>query len=248
METSWKVSQRRERSQRSAPPTDPGGPRAHHPPPRPAPLRRRPPPIPTPDDPSSRDRDLHVQPWIDPVIDEQGHDPRSAYVERFWLPVLGPSTTWLLRRLADRLEAEPDGFDVRLSALGAELGLALRRNPKASPLERAVDRACTFGAARLLGDSTFVVRRRLAPLSRRQVHRLPDRLRHEHDRWDEDVSRGPTAAEVRQRARTLALSLLQLGETERDAERQLHRWHVHPAVAHEAMRWARERHTGATGG
>ena len=31
---------------------------------------------------------LRVEPWPDPVIDELGHDPRSAYVETFWLPVL----------------------------------------------------------------------------------------------------------------------------------------------------------------
>ncbi len=35
---------------------------------------------------------LHIRPWPDPVIDRLGHDPRSAYVERFWLGVLGPST------------------------------------------------------------------------------------------------------------------------------------------------------------
>lgn len=38
------------------------------------------------------DRVLRIQPWPDPLLDDQGHDPRSAYVERFWLPVLGPST------------------------------------------------------------------------------------------------------------------------------------------------------------
>jgi hypothetical protein len=36
---------------------------------------------------------LPVRPWPDPVIDALGHDPRSAYVERFWLGILGPSTT-----------------------------------------------------------------------------------------------------------------------------------------------------------
>ena len=36
---------------------------------------------------------LGREPWLDPVIDELGHDPRSAYVETFWLPVLGPPTT-----------------------------------------------------------------------------------------------------------------------------------------------------------
>ena len=43
---------------------------------------------------------LHIDEYQDiikamgagPDKDELGHDPRSAYVERFWLPVLGPST------------------------------------------------------------------------------------------------------------------------------------------------------------
>jgi hypothetical protein len=33
---------------------------------------------------------LPVRPWPDSVIDALGHDPRSAYVERFWLGILGP--------------------------------------------------------------------------------------------------------------------------------------------------------------
>ena len=35
-------------------------------------------------------RRLRVEPWADPVVDHLGHDPRSAYVEQFWLPILGP--------------------------------------------------------------------------------------------------------------------------------------------------------------
>ena len=57
---------------------------------------------------------LTVQPWPDPVIDAVGHEVRSPYVERFWLGLLGPSSTWLLRRLvaglderARRLRARP---------------------------------------------------------------------------------------------------------------------------------------------
>ena len=34
---------------------------------------------------------LRIVPWRDEVIDRVGHDPRSAYVERFWLGILGPS-------------------------------------------------------------------------------------------------------------------------------------------------------------
>ena len=33
---------------------------------------------------------LHVVRWHDPLIDQLGHDPRSRYVEQFWLGVLGP--------------------------------------------------------------------------------------------------------------------------------------------------------------
>jgi hypothetical protein len=66
---------------------------------------------------------LHIKPWPDPVIDRVGHDPRSAYVERFWLGILGPSTTWLLRRLAAGLEAAPAGFDLTLSETARCLGL-----------------------------------------------------------------------------------------------------------------------------
>src|SRR5258708_8672727 len=40
---------------------------------------------------------LEIRPWPDELLDTLGHDPRSLYVERFWLGILGPSTTWLLR-------------------------------------------------------------------------------------------------------------------------------------------------------
>jgi hypothetical protein len=51
---------------------------------------------PCPDEPGRWSDELRpglcVEPWHDPVIDEVGHDPRSTYVETFWLPVLGPTT------------------------------------------------------------------------------------------------------------------------------------------------------------
>ena len=53
---------------------------------------------------------LTVRPWADDVIDSLGFDPRAPYVERFWLGVLGPSTTWLLRRSGDRVRPAPRGL------------------------------------------------------------------------------------------------------------------------------------------
>jgi hypothetical protein len=35
---------------------------------------------------------LRIVAWPDPVIDTLGHDPRSWYVEHFWLGILGPKS------------------------------------------------------------------------------------------------------------------------------------------------------------
>ena len=43
---------------------------------------------------------LTVRPWPDSVLDRVGHDPRSSYVERFWLGRL-PMPEVMLRVLLD---------------------------------------------------------------------------------------------------------------------------------------------------
>jgi hypothetical protein len=196
-----------------------------------------------PDVPAFPAPTLRVLPWEDLVIDELGHDPRSLYVERFWLGILGPSATWLLRRVAGELEAHPDGFELDLVGTALELGLGHKAGRHA-PFVRCIDRCCRFGLARADDATTLLVRRKLPPLTRVQVERLPEHLRREHGRWQEHPTPGsPVVLEqLRQRARQLALSLLQLGEDAPAAERQLHRWRVHPSVAHEAIEWAVARH------
>jgi hypothetical protein len=49
------------------------------------------------------------------------------------------------------------------------------------------------------------------------------------------------ADDMRDRARQLALSLVELGEDGAGTERQLHRWRFHPALASEATAWALDR-------
>src|SRR5580693_6016021 len=101
---------------------------------------------------------LPVRPWTDPVIDTLGFDPRSAYVERFWLGVLGPSTTWLLRRLADGFDGRPDGFDLDLESTARTLGLG-GRSGRHAPFARAIERCVTFDLARRSGGGALLVRR-----------------------------------------------------------------------------------------
>jgi hypothetical protein len=183
---------------------------------------------------------IHVRPWPDPVIDTMGLDPRSAYVERFWLGILGPSTTWLLRRLAAGLEAEPAGFSLSLPDTAQALGLGGRgRN---SPFVRALARSCQFELAMVAGPGELAVRRRLPPLTRRQLARLPAALQAEHERWREAETEVPAAEALSKRARRLALSLVELGEDVEATERQLQRWRFHPVLSREATAWAWDRH------
>lgn len=140
---------------------------------------------------------LTIRPWQDPVLDQLGHDPRSLYVERYWLPILGPSATLLLRRLAMSLEEAPDGFTLECSAWAQELGIGMRGG-KNGPFWRAVQRCCRFGTAQRNG-SQLLVRPKLPPLSMHQVMRLPDHLHASHHEWTMNQlkpvsSRNPKAA------------------------------------------------------
>jgi hypothetical protein len=184
---------------------------------------------------------LLIRPWSDPVVDRLGHDPRSPYVETYWLGVLGPSTTWLLRRLAAGLEASPSGFQLPLADTARALGLG-DRGGRHSPFMRSLARCCQFGLAQPHDSGTLAVRRKLPPLNRRQLARLPEHLQQAHHEWQEQQLRVPDDELLRRRARRLALSLIELGEDVEATERQLQRWRFHPVLCREATAWAWDRH------
>jgi hypothetical protein len=114
-----------------------------------------------------------------------------------------------------------------------------------SPFLRSVNRMIQFELATVCGPDQLAVRRRLPPLGRRQTARLSPSLQDAHERWQADQLREPPNEALRRRGRQLALSLLELGEDSEEAERQLLRWRYHPALALEAVTWARDRHRAA---
>jgi hypothetical protein len=189
---------------------------------------------------------LTVRPWVDDVIDSLGFDPRSPYVERFWLGVLGPSTTWLARRVAAGFDHHPQGFEMSLGETARALGLG-DRGGRHSPFLRTVNRLIQFELAQVLspGAGELAVRRLLPPLSRRQTARLSPALQADHEHWQAEQLKEPPGEVQRRRARQLALSLLELGEDREAAERQLLRWRYHPSLAREAANWAGDQHRTA---
>jgi hypothetical protein len=190
---------------------------------------------------------LHVRPWPDDVIDRLGWDPRSSYVEDYWLGILGPSTTWLLRRLAAGFDYSPEGFDLDLGETARSLGLG-DRSGRHSPFIRSINRTVQFGLAQLSGLDELSVRRRLPPLNRAQLNRLSPALQARHAAWQDEQSRLPVDEPQLRRARQLALSLLELGDGYDSAERQLLRWRYPSTLAREAVTWAgAQRRSGPLG-
>ena len=187
---------------------------------------------------------LAIRPWPDAVIDALGHHPCSSYVETFWLGILGPSTTWLLRHLVTSLEAQPDGYELELAETAKRLGLG-DRSGRQSPFVRSIGRLVRFQFAQMEDATTLAVRLRVPPLNRSQQSRLPELLQRAHQSWQEHQLRIPALEQQRQRARQLALSYLEAGLGIEETEHQLMRLDYHPAVCHDGVRWAVDRHQRA---
>jgi len=167
-----------------------------------------------------------------------GVDPRSMYVERFWLPLLGAQATWLARRLADRLDSEPDGFDLEVDEAVRTLGLWGPGGSRSS-FRRAVLRCVRHGFLRHRQPGTLAVRLRAPTVPPRELVRLPLPLQADHRRWEADQS-AAGIDEARRRARRVALDLLSVEDELGLLERRLLGFGVHPALASESAGWAWE--------
>ncbi len=175
---------------------------------------------------------IRIVRWEDPVADPLGLAPHSRYVELYWLGIIGPSTTWLLRRLAYGLEMQPAGFELHMPDTARALGLGDRMGRNA-PFRRALARLVTFELARAHGPDGLAVRTSIPPLPLRHLAKLPESLQRGHRQWQAE-QRLPQAQQIRHRAMRLATGLAEAGRTRDQIEQQLGRWHFHPAVAFQA--------------
>jgi hypothetical protein len=172
-----------------------------------------------------RSATLTIRPWVDPVVDDDGFDPRSRYVELFWLGVLGPTATWLVRRLVAGLEQSPDGYDLDLHAIARAMGLGYSAD-RTSPFSRALQRCVMFGLAHPIPDG-LAVRRRVPPVSTRHLQRMPLDLQAAHERWQ----RATIGLDELTRAHQLATTMLRLGDDTSVIEHHLIALGVSDAVA-----------------
>jgi hypothetical protein len=124
------------------------------------------------------------------VIDRLGIDARSPYVEQFWLGLIGPASVLLLRHLAARFDTRPEGFELDLAHAARVLGLGTGLG-RWAPMQRTVHRCVGFGFARTWGSDRLLVRRRVQPVTRAQLARLPEDVQRAHDRWRRALAAAP---------------------------------------------------------
>jgi len=172
-----------------------------------------------------RPTSIVVRPWIDPVVDNDGFDARSRYVETFWLGVLGPTATWLLRRLIAGLEQSPQGYELDLATTARAMGLSFTSG-RSSPFSKALERCVMFGLAHPI-DGGLAVRRRIPPVSFRHLRRMPDALQAAHATWLLPLEN----ADEFGRAHRLATTMLDLGDDPSVIEHHLIALGVGDAVA-----------------
>ena len=104
---------------------------------------------------------------------------QHQYVEMLWLPVIGPSATWMLRRLGGWALACPQGMVVVLPELSESLGLGWCSGAGSS-VQRTMRRLIRFELARW--TDALEVMTMVPPVSDRQLARMSSGLVRAHDR------------------------------------------------------------------
>lgn len=187
----------------------------------------------TPLDAAIFEPSLIVVPWTDELLDPTGFDPRSQYVELFWLNVLGPTATWLLRRMANGLDEYPGGYELDLAQTARALGLSYAPG-NSNPFTRALHRCVLFGVAQPISGG-LAIRRRLPPVAHRHIQRMPEHLRRAHAAWQRSAA--PSASDI-DRAQILSAAMLAVGDDPDVVERQLLGLGVSPMTANDLARRA----------
>lgn len=136
-------------------------------------------------------------------------------MEQFWLGVLGPTATWILRRLVAGLERHPNGYELDLALTAKMMGLSYTAG-RSSPFAKALQRCTMFGLAHQTSDG-LAVRRRVPAVAHRHLRRMPEAAQVAHDEWE----RSSITIDALSRAHRIALAMLESGDDLGVIEHQL---------------------------
>src|SRR5688500_366759 len=114
-----------------------------------------------------------------PRVHRAGFALDDPYLERCWLPVLGPTSVLLLRRMPILWQRDP-AIGVPVDELAVALGLGAGTG-RHSPVWRTIDRLARFNFAYRVSDNQVDVYTEAPPLNARHLASLPPTVRQAHD-------------------------------------------------------------------
>src|SRR4051812_7715010 len=124
--------------------------------------------------------DVHAVPHPATPVRQAGFPLDHPYLEHCWTPVIGPSSTLLLRRCS-WLWREAAPAHVSLEELAGQLGLG-KGTGRSSPIWHTVERVVRFRFAAMPAPGELHVYTEVPPVPSRRLDRLPGWCRAEHER------------------------------------------------------------------
>lgn len=134
---------------------------------------------------------LQLSPVLDATLDRVGFPLDHPYVENVWLPVLGPTSVLLLRRVGVLFDEHPNGARVDVVELAQSFGIGPRDGAREevgrhSPMRRTLDRIVQFKLGAWLAEDRLGIHTKVPAVSRAAAERLPASVRVLHDQILDD--------------------------------------------------------------
>ena len=107
------------------------------------------------------------------------HHPTSLYVERYWLPIIGPSSLTILRGIGDLCNRYPNTLGNYIEMQTQQLGLHFGIRSARQFVDK-LNRLSFYRLANEVAPDTWFIANRIPNLTPRQIANLPTTLATQH--------------------------------------------------------------------
>lgn len=167
---------------------------------------------------------IPIQPNSNSTISFLGNDP---YIEKFWLPILGPTATLLLNDLMTKALMNTEAFQSTIGELSMTTGVG-NREGHSSPIVKNLKRLCDFGLISYYNEMYYVPTN-IEVMSSDKLRKLNYLLQSEHKVWIDRLNENPLLAQ-RQKGRFLFATLTLKLSNNQQIQCALSRSGLHPSI------------------
>lgn len=158
------------------------------------------------------------------------YDP---YIETFWLPVLGPTATWLMNELCFQALTSSGSFTIPTHEMSLRVGTGSREGTS-SPVVKQLSRLCQAHVVYRYSQSEYLVPRTIEPVKKPLILKLSDEQLARHEKWMDRLQTSPAETQ-KKRVRALVTRLEMMGSSEATISTALLSTGLHPSIIGQAI-------------